>query len=292
MKELKTIRGETMIVDDEDYEKAKQYKWYINMHKGRKTVLHIFYNKEKHRGGAITYKKLIMGIDAKLTLYKNDNPLDLRRENILEYNTLQEGMAALQNKYSDKIFQTKNTIESKRKRSLKAQIGNNFKKQKTDYIGVEYRENLQRPWRVRITKNRKTIYLTSFTKSEHAALAYDQKVLELYGNEAKRNFPNFTLDEINKKMNKILPENKLHTHEILSKMHQGSIPNRQKTSIYVGVCYDKHTKSAYKWKSYITRDKITYRLGNHYTEESAAKEYDKKAIELYGEEAKLNFPKQ
>ena len=27
MKELQTIHGETLLVDDEDYEKAKQYRW-------------------------------------------------------------------------------------------------------------------------------------------------------------------------------------------------------------------------------------------------------------------------
>ena len=54
---------------------------------------------------------------------------------------------------------------------------------------------------------------------------------------------------------------------------------------YIGV---KYTKSG-KYESRISKDKIQYNLGTYETEEDAAKARDKKAIELYGEFAKLNL---
>ena len=59
MKELKTIHGETFLVEDGG-----------------------------HRG--TTYKRLILGIESKMTLFKNDNPFDLRKENIVVYDTRSE----------------------------------------------------------------------------------------------------------------------------------------------------------------------------------------------------------
>lgn len=55
---------------------------------------------------------------------------------------------------------------------------------------------------------------------------------------------------------------------------------------YRGVQFDKVTK---KWKAKITKDYKQYALGSYETKEEAAKAYDKSAIELYGEFARLNF---
>lgn len=55
---------------------------------------------------------------------------------------------------------------------------------------------------------------------------------------------------------------------------------------YRGVQFDKMTK---KWRAKITKDYKQYPLGYYETKEEAARAYDKSAIELYGEFAKLNF---
>lgn len=57
------------------------------------------------------------------------------------------------------------------------------------------------------------------------------------------------------------------------------------SSIYVGVT---KVKDKEKWKAYINKDGKRYSLKTHNTPESAAKAYNKKAIELYGEFANLN----
>lgn len=58
------------------------------------------------------------------------------------------------------------------------------------------------------------------------------------------------------------------------------------TSQYKGVSWRKDTE---KWNASITKDGVYYSLGCYSTEEEAALAYDKKALELFGEFARLNF---
>lgn len=66
-------------------------------------------------------------------------------------------------------------------------------------------------------------------------------------------------------------------------MNQRHIQNG--SSIYKGVCWHKEAK---KWVSNIHFNKMIY-LGLFDNETEAAKAYDQKAIELFGEFARLNF---
>lgn len=54
---------------------------------------------------------------------------------------------------------------------------------------------------------------------------------------------------------------------------------------YKGVHFDK---SRQKWMSYVTKDRKVYHLGRFSTPEEAAMAYNKKALELFGEYARLN----
>lgn len=59
------------------------------------------------------------------------------------------------------------------------------------------------------------------------------------------------------------------------------------SSKFKGVCYDKKRKS---WEAYVGTGKTRVRLGRFKEEIDAARAYDTKAQELYGEFARLNFP--
>lgn len=59
------------------------------------------------------------------------------------------------------------------------------------------------------------------------------------------------------------------------------------TSKYKGVCWRHIPK---RWKAYIKINKKQIHIGYFGTELEAAKAYDKKAVELFGEFACLNFP--
>jgi hypothetical protein len=62
--------------------------------------------------------------------------------------------------------------------------------------------------------------------------------------------------------------------------------NINSTSIYKGVWWNTYSR---KYVSIIRKNHKTYFLGSFVNDIDAAKEYDKKAIELYGEFANTNF---
>ena len=81
---------------------------------------------------------------------------------------------------------------------------------------------------------------------------------------------------------------KLHsqkTKDEMSKTRTGT-KHRNSTSQYIGVCYDK---SQDNWMAHIRFNKKTIQIGRFRTEIDAAKAYNAKAIELYGDKAKLNI---
>lgn len=69
---------------------------------------------------------------------------------------------------------------------------------------------------------------------------------------------------------------------------QNAKPQLNRASKYKGVSFDGINK---KWKARITIDRKKISLGYFNTEIKAARVYDLKALELFGEFAKLNFPK-
>jgi len=65
---------------------------------------------------------------------------------------------------------------------------------------------------------------------------------------------------------------------------------RQNTTGYKGA-YNCGDSKLNPYTAKIEKDRIVYHLGHHKTAEEAARAYDKKAVELHGAFAVLNFPK-
>lgn len=117
-----------------------------------------------------------------------------------------------------------------------------------------------RKWRATISKDNINYDLGCYTYEIDAAKAYNKKALELYG-------PTALLNEI--------PEN------IVLETPKGVVNSK---SNYRGV--ELHGK---KWRASIYCKGTTYRLGTYDDIKDAARAYNKKAIELLGNEAQLNF---
>jgi len=66
-------------------------------------------------------------------------------------------------------------------------------------------------------------------------------------------------------------------------------PQTGRSSKYKGVCWHKNQK---KWTARVYSNGVTYHLGSFNSEIQAAKAYDKKARELFGQFACLNFPNE
>lgn len=64
---------------------------------------------------------------------------------------------------------------------------------------------------------------------------------------------------------------------------------KNNTTGYKGVTFDKHNN---KYRACISVDKKGIKIGRFVTKEEAARAYDKKAFELRGEFAYLNFPEE
>lgn len=65
---------------------------------------------------------------------------------------------------------------------------------------------------------------------------------------------------------------------------------KNSSSKYKGVFYSNEIERNKRWRSIINKDYETYFIGYFLTEVEAANAYDKKAKELYGDDASLNFP--
>lgn len=73
-----------------------------------------------------------------------------------------------------------------------------------------------------------------------------------------------------------------------NKTKQKTYKGKPTTSKYKGVIFRKD-KQKRQWQARIRYEKKLINIGMFSSEEEAAKAYDKKAIELYGEYARLNF---
>lgn len=136
---------------------------------------------------------------------------------------------------------------------------------KSGYKGVCWHEEGKK-WMAVARKDKQTIYLGLFKDPEDAARAYDAKARELFGEFARTNF-----DE-----NLRVCTDRQNNHS------RDKYVNN--TSGFKGVWLDRN-----KYRASIKVDGKTIHLGTFPTPEDAARAYDAKARELFGEFARTNF---
>jgi len=145
------------LVDDEDFEYINQWKWFADKYKHGYYAGRNDYTTSPKTN--ISMHRQILGItDSKILVdHANHNGLNNQRYNIRVANKSQNAV----NTYSQKNSTSK-------------------------YLGVCWKER-DRKWVAQITKDYKKIWIGYFEKEIDAAIAYNKKALELFGEFANLN---------------------------------------------------------------------------------------------------------
>src|ERR1035437_153618 len=151
MKEVKLTKGKIALVDDEDFEKLILYKWHANLIEGHWYAYRTI-SKDKTIESMHSFILKIKGID-----HINNNGLDNRKENLRG------------------CTQTQNNANMKKQANTSSK-----------YKGVSLfkRDN---KWRAKIDCNYICHHLGLYDSEESAALAYNKKAIELFGEFARLN---------------------------------------------------------------------------------------------------------
>ena len=143
--------GKYMLVDDVDFSTLSKHKWFLQNGYARRMSKKedgTPYNKRKN----ISASRAIMNFPKQLEIdHINGNPLDNRRAN-LRLATRQ------QNAFNRHYSQSK----------------------KHDLKGI-YQRSRKKPWVAQIFFNNRAIYLGSYYTKEEAAITYNKKAKEFFG---------------------------------------------------------------------------------------------------------------
>lgn len=171
-------------------------------------------------------------------------------------------------------------IETKRKEYLKKnnKKGNDIlnKVKSSKYRGVRIKKNGK--FNTVLCINKRDYTLGTFVNESCAAEEYDKFSYLIYKRKDKLNFPNKI---------KTYLKNEKETKQkwtIISDSHR--ICSINNTSGFRGIYQYKAKKQKKTWVARFRKDFLGFFL----TKEEAAKVYDKKAFEILGNKAKLNFP--
>ncbi|MGC4375768.1 AP2 domain-containing protein [Fictibacillus sp. Mic-4] len=149
-REIPLTKGKVAIVDEEDYEKLSRYKWFTH---GEGYAARAIWKPK--RGIILLHRQIIGAKAGEIVDHINGDRLDNRKKNL---------------RISDYKGNARNTVQRK----------------KNGYKGVYRTRNNQR-WRACISTGGKQIHIGTFDCEIEAALAYNKKALELFGEFARIN---------------------------------------------------------------------------------------------------------
>jgi len=227
LKEIQLTQGFVALVDDEDYDRVSEHKWRIL--RGRRTI----------------YAMTTMKVDGKYTnVYMHRFVLELTDPEIQGDHADLDGLNNQRHNLR-KCTQSQNAANSESRTGSSSQ-----------YKGVSvFRDK----WAADIRINNKTIHLGIFSTEHGAAMAYDRKAIELFGEFARTNFD----------INEDIPPDK-----------------RPAASGYMGVWQFPGEE---KYRAAFVSSGRTYHVGIFPNAISAARAYDIKKLSVLGPEAKTNF---
>jgi hypothetical protein len=152
------------IVDDEDYDRVKKYRWHRHLTRGKKYARHNFWKKIKGRKRCLSFslhQKILGKRGNKEIDHLDSDGLNCQKKN-LRFCT-----------HGQNVFNTK------RKGKITGFRG----------VGLEKRKYGKKKWRVYISFRRKHLFIGCFFTKEEAARAYDVAARKYHGDFAQLNFP-------------------------------------------------------------------------------------------------------
>lgn len=157
---LPLSQGKVAVIDFDDFEKVRPYKWHLSKSQNNLYARHNFSNDA---GYLILHRFLLDAPDNMDVDPRDGDGLNNRRNNI-RLCTPSQNAQARQRKRPSMTSSFRGVFWDKHKAHKAA-------------------------WTARLRFNGKNIHCGSFKKEEDAARAYDKKAIELFGEWASPNFP-------------------------------------------------------------------------------------------------------
>jgi|SRR6266498_3323601 len=161
-------KGFVTVVDFEDFEKVRPFKWYVKTYKGKPYAARSEYlpdawakKKSSHSQTILMHRELTGVLQGQDVDHKNRNTLDNHQENL-------------------RVCSRSQNCANQKKRSTNT----------SGFKGVNWKqwENCG-AWCARISVGMKRIHLGYFSTAEEAACAYDSAAIKYFGEFARLNFP-------------------------------------------------------------------------------------------------------
>lgn len=153
MKEIITSNNSKILVDDEDYPLLSRHTWHLGG--ANRNIPFTQVRGRKLKAWQSLYLTQIILASSAPHIHKNGNVFDFTKENLILHS--------------------------------KQQISISYPKRKqptsSKYKGV-FMDRKRQKWRVRITKDKKPYDIGLFDDELDAALAYNKKAIELFGDDA------------------------------------------------------------------------------------------------------------
>lgn len=157
MREIKLTRGKVALVDDEDYEYLNGFKWHVTSSRNYAYAGCYIKSGGRERTLILMHRFILCPPTSMIIDHINHNTLDNRKENLRICSKSQNGM---------------NRMKQKNGRS--------------PYKGVSW-HSMGGKWTAQIAIDKKVVYIGLYNSEKEAALAYNNKATELYGEFAQLN---------------------------------------------------------------------------------------------------------